>query len=198
MTNLAGGKQIGVAVALFFFVVVGVWGVTPAVAHDAVVGGSPADGAVIETTPTEIVLEFSGEPKEGFNTIAITDGAGTVVYRGEPTVTGRNIVLDLPDDLSLAAGDYTIGFQITSSDGHATRGKTSFSIAGTAATSPTSGVVTQQEQQPTSVAPMGEGENSSSITTPNPWVKVGVVVGILVVLMLLVLFYIRSKKASSR
>lgn len=105
-----------------------------ALAHDVVVGGNPADGETLEQFPSEVVLEFSGIPKEGFNTFAISDvDSGEVLFSGEPTVEERNVSLELPADLDPGAGEYTIGFQITSSDGHSTRGMTSFTVAGEAA-----------------------------------------------------------------
>lgn len=101
-------------------------------AHDVVVGGNPADGAVLDELPETLVLEFSAQPKDGFNTIAVTDADKAVIFSGEPRVEGRNLIFDVPEDVTLKPGDYTIGFQITSSDGHATRGKTTFTISGAA------------------------------------------------------------------
>ncbi|MCS4489211.1 MULTISPECIES: copper resistance CopC family protein [unclassified Corynebacterium] len=105
-------------------------------AHDVVVGGSPADGEVIDGTPRRLVLEFSAEPKEGFNSMALTDQNRTIITSGEPEVDGRLVSLDMPSDLILPPGAYTIGFQITSSDGHSTRGKTTFTVQGTASGAP--------------------------------------------------------------
>ncbi|MCS4535211.1 copper resistance CopC family protein [Corynebacterium sp. HS2168-gen11] len=102
-------------------------------AHDVVVGGNPADGAVIDKLPETLVLEFSAQPKDGFNTIAVTDADKAVIFSGEPRVEGRNLLFDVPQDVTLKSGEYTIGFQITSSDGHATRGKTTFTISDAAA-----------------------------------------------------------------
>lgn len=118
---------------------VAVAGAPLAGAHDVVVGGDPADGAVLQEFPDSVTLEFSGEPREGFNTFAITEAeSGETVYSGEPTVSGRDVSLELPQDLDAGNGDYNIGFQITSSDGHATRGMTTFTVAGDeeAATAP--------------------------------------------------------------
>lgn len=100
-----------------------------AAAHDAVVGGSPANGAVVEQFPSRLELEFSGQPKEGFNTFALSHVTGSgseVLYSGEPTVNGRKVLLELPDGLDAGPGEYRIGFQIISSDGHTTKGMTSF------------------------------------------------------------------------
>ena len=106
-------------------------------AHDVVIGGNPADGETVEQFPDEVVLEFSGIPREGFNTVAITEAeSGDVLFTGEPTVDGRNVSIAVPDDVDAGPGDYRIGFQITSSDGHSTRGMTTFSVAGDAAAPP--------------------------------------------------------------
>lgn len=102
-----------------------------ALAHDSVIGGNPADGDVVEEFPRSIELEFSGLPQEGFSTVAITDqNSGDLLFSGEPTIDGQLVTLDLPADVSGGPGDYTIGFQILSSDGHATRSATTFTVAG--------------------------------------------------------------------
>lgn len=104
-----------------------------AFAHDVVVGGDPADGETVEEFPDSVTLEFSAVPREGFNTFALSEAdSGEVLHTGEPEIDGRFLTLDLPDDLDAGAGEYRIGFQITSSDGHATRGETTFEVAGEA------------------------------------------------------------------
>ena len=105
-------------------------GVAPAWAHDAVVGGSPADGQVVEQFPSSITLDFSGVPQEGFNTMSVLNQDQEILFTGEPVVEGQSITIDVPEDLDPGAGEYTVGFQITSSDGHATRGKTTFTVEG--------------------------------------------------------------------
>ncbi len=103
-----------------------------ALAHDSVIGSNPQNGGVIQEFPTRLELEFSGEVQEGFNTIALsrTDGEATeVLYSGEPEVEGRDVTLVLPEELEAAPGQYRVGFQIVSSDGHATKGMTTFEYA---------------------------------------------------------------------
>lgn len=116
---LAGGIALGAA--------------APASAHDVVVGGDPADGETVAEFPDTVTLEFSGIPRDGFNTFALSDAdTEEVLYTGEPEINERFLTLDIPDDVESGAGNYRIGFQITSSDGHATRGMTTFTVAGTA------------------------------------------------------------------
>lgn len=101
----------------------------PALAHDSVIGANPEDGSVVQEFPSTIELEFSGEIQDGFNTLAITHdrvGDPDLVYSGEPRIDGRDVILDIPADVEAEPGDYKVGFQIISSDGHATKGMTSF------------------------------------------------------------------------
>lgn len=41
-------------------------------AHDAVIGGDPANGSVVTDFPGVLTLEFSGQPQDGFNTFALS------------------------------------------------------------------------------------------------------------------------------
>ena len=99
----------------------------PAIAHDAVVGGSPANGEVVSEFPDTLTLDFSAAVQDGFNTFALSrTDTGEVVFTGEPTIDGRAVSVDLPADFAAEPGQYQIGYQIISSDGHATKGMTTF------------------------------------------------------------------------
>ena len=142
-----------------------------ALAHDSVIGGNPADGDVVEEFPRSIELEFSGLPQEGFSTVAITDqDSGDLLFSGEPTIDGRLVTLDLPADVSGGPGDYTVGFQILSSDGHATRSATTFTVAGDAQTAATTtGATTGADAQPgeeTTAAENTAEEDTSVVSNP--------------------------------
>lgn len=127
-------------------------------AHDAVIYSSPADEAIVDGFPEQIELEFSGVPQEGFNTIALSNERGEVLFSGEPTIEGRRLIVSLPQDLKGEPGDYTVGYQITSSDGHATRGKITFSVRANDA--PTTSTV-EPSITPTPVAE--EGADNSTL-----------------------------------
>lgn len=96
-----------------------------AVAHDLVVDSTPEQGSDIQEPVKEISLTFSGEPKDGFNRIALSRD-GEVLFTGEPESDGRVLSIEVPDDVDWQPGEYTVGYQITSSDGHATRGSLQF------------------------------------------------------------------------
>ena len=100
-------------------------------AHDVVMNAQPADGATVQSFPSQIVLEFSAIPLDSFNTVAVSNtDTHEVYFTTEPTFDQQFAVIPVPEGLNPGPGNYTIGFQITSSDGHATRGKTTFTVAG--------------------------------------------------------------------
>lgn len=98
-----------------------------AFAHDVVISSNPQDGAKVTEFPTTVELTFSGIPKKDFNTVALSRKSdSTVLYRGEPHLDGQVVSFTLPSNIEKQAGEYLIGFQITSSDGHSTKGRTTF------------------------------------------------------------------------
>lgn len=105
-------------------------GTAPAAfAHDSVISARPGIDETVTEFPTELVLEFSGQPKEDFNTVALSRVSdGEVLFNGEPEVNDRTVSIDVPDDVDVQPGEYRIGYQITSSDGHATKGQTTFTF----------------------------------------------------------------------
>lgn len=118
-------SSISVGTAL----IVGIFCVPAVHAHDVVLHSKPADGGVVSTFPTRIELEFSGIPQPQFNTVAVTNtDTGAVLFRGTPTLDKQFVRIAVPSDVHPEPGNYIVGFQITSSDGHATRGKTTFAF----------------------------------------------------------------------
>ncbi|GAB3944207.1 copper resistance CopC family protein [Corynebacterium tapiri] len=104
-------------------------------AHDVVTSANPKDGSTVGAFPEEISLEFSAQPRDGFNTFAVTNtDTQEVVFSGEPTIDGRVLSLDVPEGTNPGPGDYTIGYRITSSDGHATQGTSTFTVSAESAT----------------------------------------------------------------
>jgi len=100
-----------------------------AAAHDVVMHATPEDRSVVEEFPREVVLEFSGIPKPNFNTVAISNSdTKEVLFTGQPDLDNQFVSLKIPEDIDPGPGNYLVGYQITSSDGHATRGGTTFTV----------------------------------------------------------------------
>ena len=117
-------KKLAAAMAA---AILSVAGAPAALAHDSVIDADPGVDAIVTEFPTELVLVFSGIPRDGFNTIALSRmDTNEVLFSGEPTVDRQNVSIDVPEGLDPQPGRYRIGFQITSSDGHATKGMTQF------------------------------------------------------------------------
>ncbi|MCK7636912.1 copper resistance CopC family protein [Corynebacterium pygosceleis] len=137
------------------------WSTSYAVAHDVVLDSTPGDGDTVDEFPGEIVLEFSGIPRDSFNTIAVSDSeTSSVLFSGEPTLDGQVVTLEVPEGTDPGPGDYTVGFQITSSDGHATRGKTTFTVSDGAPGSPE----TDSDGSPETTGSSGASPSMSTIT----------------------------------
>lgn len=168
-TRMRMSRTSGTLLAGFLAGGLAVMGAAPAFAHDVVVGGDPADGESVEQFPESVTLEFSGIPRDGFNTFAISDAeTEEVLFTGEPTIDDRYLTLELPEDLGAGAGDYRIGFQITSSDGHATRGMTSFTVSGDEATAAAAADEAEAEAAtPIADTPEEQGDQDAQNDTEN-------------------------------
>ena len=102
-----------------------------AAAHDVVMSSVPENESIVDSFPQEIVLEFSGIPKPNFNTVAISNtDTKEVLFTGQPSLNQQYVSIAVPESLDPGPGNYRVGYQITSSDGHATKGMTSFTVAG--------------------------------------------------------------------
>lgn len=99
-----------------------------AVAHSVLVSIDPEDGSELDTPPDEIVLTFNEEINQNFASVAVTAGddrAARVV--GDPSVAGEVVTVEVDD---LGPGAYTVGYRVTSSDGHVVSGSSVFTVTG--------------------------------------------------------------------
>lgn len=143
-----------------------------ALAHDSVVGGSITEGDVLDEFPEEITLEFSGIPREGFNNFAVTDqGSGEVIFSEEPELNDRELTINTPAGQEPGDGDYLLGFQITSSDGHATRGGINFSVDSGESSEAAPADAADEPAETTAPAPAEEATEGMSDTMK--WVLAG-------------------------
>ncbi|KQB86510.1 copper resistance CopC family protein [Corynebacterium lowii] len=169
--------RIGASVAVML--ALGAMAPSAVSAHDSVIAATPEDGGTVEEFPREIVLTFSGIPKDTFNTVAVSDSAtNEVLFSQEPELDGQEVSIAVPEDVHPGAGDYTVGFQITSSDGHATRGKTTFSVAG--------------EAKETASAEEQNQDEEPSLSGPLAWIIGGA--GVLVLAAVVVLAIARQRR----
>lgn len=90
-----------------------------ALAHDVVEKTSPSDGSVLEQVPATVTLTFAEAPLAVGLQVVVTGPSGDV-SEGTATVSGLDVVQ--PVSPSAPGGDFTVGYRVTSSDGHPVTG----------------------------------------------------------------------------
>lgn len=133
-------------------------GAGPALAHAGLESSDPADGAVLDTPPDQILLTFSEPPDLTLSTLGMLDATGAEVPLHDPEVvpgeSGRQVALT--PMATLGDGVYTVTFRVVSrTDGHLTAGSIAFGV----------GQVT------------GEVVPTASAPTENPWPSALSVIG---------------------
>ncbi len=108
---------------LFGLLVVGtalVGGSGPAVAHAALVGTDPEDGAELATLPSEVSFEFN-EPVRADAQVAVTAPDGSSVPVEEITAVDGTLTAAVAE--SGVRGEFVIAYRVISADGHPVSGQ---------------------------------------------------------------------------
>ncbi|MDT0165291.1 copper resistance protein CopC [Actinotalea sp. AC32] len=129
----------------------------PALAHDSLVGSEPADGAVVETAPAQVVLTFSSTQLDVGAAVTVTGPDGREWADGAPRVEDERVVQPLAT--GMAAGAYAVQWRSVSGDGHPVTGTFAFEVAA-AATDP-AGPSAAPEPVPTQEAAEEPGDPAS-------------------------------------
>ncbi len=105
----------------------------PASAHNVLLSSNPADGAVLQTSPTTVQLTFD-QPVENFEPVVSVLGPDGQRYEsGTPQVDSTEVTAGvgaLP-----GAGDYVIAYRVVSADGHPVQGEIRFRLDAPASSS---------------------------------------------------------------
>ncbi|MFF5207044.1 copper resistance protein CopC [Streptosporangium sp. NPDC000396] len=100
--------------------------VTPAQAHNVLIGSDPKDGAQLATGPEKITLTFDQPVRQGFAQISLTGPDGTRWEDGKTAVNGEKVSVAVRP--LGPAGQYVVGYRILSSDGHPVASKVTFTL----------------------------------------------------------------------
>jgi len=117
-----GGRLAAGAVVLL----VSIGWAAPALAHDALLGSEPADGAVLTEAPSQIVLTFSGAQAGVGSEVAVVGPDGAVWSDGPAQFSEAVVTQSLRPDMP--EGVYTVTFRSVSGDGHPVSGTFTFSV----------------------------------------------------------------------
>lgn len=138
---------------------------SPAAAHDQLVASDPAADATVETLPTELTLTYSAELIDAPDgtAVEVLSPSGTDVTAGAPAIDGAMLTVPLAE--AAEAGVYTVTWQVVSSDGHATDGTFSFTVA----TPTTPSAMPEPTRTPHATAPAQEpSATPSAVATDDP------------------------------
>lgn len=123
-------------VAAIAIVVAGSTWSSPVSAHADLVRTSPANQAVLDESPSEIVLDFSEAIDPVQPAVRIVDADGNEVDSGTADQSLGADTLRVVVDEDLADGTYVVAWQAVSVDSHNIRGAFTFSVGQPSATRP--------------------------------------------------------------
>ncbi|TFD79452.1 copper resistance CopC family protein [Cryobacterium fucosi] len=147
------------------------WSAAPAFAHNSVVGSSPAEGAVVTEQPgtftvttNDQLLNLHGEGSGNAMAIRGPAGAVTPLYYGDGCVTPFGPSIETTAQLG-QPGEYTVIWQVVSTDGHAVSDEFTFTwqpaagqeLAEGSPTLPTCGGASTTGPDAAASAPAGDG-----------------------------------------
>ncbi len=98
----------------------------PASAHSELVSSDPPADVTLEFAPIGVGLKFNQDINESFATISVVGPGDTQWTQGTATVEGPDVSVLLED--GLPNGQYTVGYRVTSADGHPITGSYGFSV----------------------------------------------------------------------
>lgn len=98
----------------------------PALAHNVLVGSTPAEGAQVAAGPKQVTLTFDQPVQEGYNTVNVIGPNGDYWTESQPSVRGTSV--STPVRELGPAGTYTVGYRVLSNDGHPVTGKVTFTL----------------------------------------------------------------------
>ena len=132
-----GRLSSGVLRALAVVTVVGAMGLlapSVAFAHTVLVSMAPADGSLLTTAPTSIVLTFDQNIQDVGDGVVVRDPNGANVEEGAPVVL-NNTVTEKLKPITMP-GHYTVDYRVTSADGHPVSKQLGFDYLERGASSP--------------------------------------------------------------
>lgn len=182
---------------------------TRASAHDELVASDPASGSTVQTLPEELLLTFSAAliPSDGGTAVRVTDAAGNDLADGAPEIDGAVLIQPLKTDAA-TAGEYTVIWQVVSSDGHPTDGEFAFTVAEgappattepteTGAPAPTASEPATPTEEATPDATVTQGPDVADSAPASAWVWILSILGILIAAGVVTWLVIRSRRGKT-
>jgi copper resistance protein C len=138
-------------------------------AHAELASTSPADEAILQAPPTEIVAVFTEALNPDRSVMDLLQGSSVLASSGPNPADPTRIVLS---DLALEAGEYQVRWTAAGTDGHIERGIFTFTVlepTPTPATTPTPPTAPTADVPSPTPAPVVTPEPTpTAAPTPNP------------------------------
>lgn len=98
----------------------------PAAAHATLVGSDPANGAILNDPPRQLVLTFSEPVRLMPDRITVIGPAGDQLDIGEPSTEGADVIIPVPEVFDI--GTYLLSYRVVSQDSHPVTGALTYSV----------------------------------------------------------------------
>lgn len=123
--KVRAGALLGFSALLLIVpVVAGAWTM-----HNHLVKASPAIDGTIKAPPTEVRLWFAEKPERGVSNIRVIAAADSaVVAVGSVKATDDSLSLAAPVSGAMTPGAYLVVYRTAGADGHAIRGRYTFTL----------------------------------------------------------------------
>lgn len=131
--------------------------------HTTLHSVTPADGALLSDSPTELVLVFTEPVTATLAQLSLTR-AGAEVAIAKPQVTGTTVRATISE--ALTPMNYRIAFRIVSTDGHPVSGESRFTVLGVPVASVPPAAPTSGEASAAPAAASGGSEPTPTYKTP--------------------------------
>lgn len=175
-----------------------------AFAHTGLESSTPANGAVLDAQPTQVVLGFEEELMPDAETVAINTASGESITSVKVQPEGSTVTLPWP--AGLTAGDYQVAYRVVSADGHPVQGQIAFTITADAVTASNAPMASASAAASDSALPLSASQsavpinesatavpvNDESGSTGNPWP--GLIIGIAIGVAIVVVFALVQRR----
>jgi copper resistance protein C len=115
--------RCGTAVGLMWLA-----GMVSAWAHAFLNHADPKVGSEVAQSPTEVRLWFTQALEPAFSTLTVADAQGQEMDKKDAHLDAKDATLLMVSVPTLAAGTYTVNWQVVSTDTHKTQGSFKFTV----------------------------------------------------------------------
>lgn len=91
-------------------------GAAPAAAHSELINSTPEAGQALDYAPIGVELVFNQDINESFATVSVVGPGNEQWAQGETAVDGPTVTVSVREGAPI--GRYTVGYRVTSADGH--------------------------------------------------------------------------------